>query len=150
MCGIAIVKPYPFHARHLGNAVDELSYHLLAVEVCSVARQFLRNYLKLLNAFRHQTLHFSHDFFDGMGLLFPSDDRNGTISTMPIAAFAYLQIGIVRRCRKVPLIGGFLMIGSIQVCDDLLPIELAVELIYFGQFLLKFLEVALREATHHD
>ena len=111
---------------------------------------FLRNYLKLLNAFRHQTLHFSHDFFDGMGLLFPCDDRNGTISTMPIAAFAYLQIGIVRRCRKVPLIGGFLMIGSIQVCDDSSPIELAVELIYFGQFLLQLLEVALREATHHD
>ena len=50
----------------------------------------------------------------------------------------------------MPVVGGFMPVGFSQVGNDAFPIELAVEAVNLGQFVLKFVEIALREATHHD
>ena len=69
---------------------------------------------------------------------------------MAVAAFAYLKVGVVGRCRQSPLEAGFLVIGASEVGDNLLPVELPIELVHFGQFLLELFEVSLREASHDD
>ena len=69
---------------------------------------------------------------------------------MAVAAFAYLEVGVVWRSGEVSVVGSLGVIGIAQVGDDLLPVEFAVEAVHLGQFRLELLEVSLREASHDD
>ena len=121
-----------------------------AVEVSAVARQLLGNDLKFLDALCHQALHFRHNVLDAAALLLACNNGDGAIGTVAVAALAYFEVGIMGGCGDPTFTGGFLVIGSSEVGDYLLPVELPIKLVHLGQFRLQFLEVALRKATHHD
>ena len=148
--GIGVVEPDPLDAGQTGHAVHELGYHAFAVEVCAVARQLLCDDLKLLDAFCHQRLDFLQDVLYGAALLPSRDDGYSTVCAVSVAAFAYLEVGVVRGCSEASVVGCLVVIGIAQVGDDLLPVEFSVEAVHLGQFGLQFLEVPLREASHDD
>ena len=134
----------------MGDAVDEFCYHLLAVDVGTIASQLLGDDLQLHDALCHQGLYLCHDVLDGTALLLARNDRNSAIGTLAVAPLADFQVGIVRGSRQPSVVAGFFVIGSCQVGNDLFPVELPIEAVHLGQFLRQFLEIALREATHHD
>ena len=67
---------------------------------------------------------------------------------MAVAAFGYLQVGIVARSGEasLPVTGGHDCLA--QVAEQVLEVELAVETVYFGQLGTQLVHVALRQTAH--
>ena len=73
----------------------------------------------------------------------------GTIGTMAVAPLTDFDIGIVVRGGKTTLSTTVLHLGLAQVGQQLLVVKLAVIFVHHRDFLLQFLFIPLRQASHH-
>ena len=97
LVGIGIMQSNPFHSFDSSHFIDERGDVALSVPIHTIIREFLLDYLKLLNPFCHQVSHLLQNILFRSRHMLSCDDRNGTISTMAVASFRNLDISIMRR-----------------------------------------------------
>ena len=123
---------------------------MLAIDIKSVEGKFLGNDLEFLHPLGHQFAHFLQDLFLRTTHMLTCNNRNGAIGTMAVAPLTDLQVGIVVRRSEMALVGIISHTLMTEVGYEFPVVELPIELIHFGQFLLQLLGIALRQATHHE
>ena len=55
------METYPLHSLHLTHLLDQLSNHLLAIDIYAIVCQFLSNDLKFLDSLSDQMLNLRND-----------------------------------------------------------------------------------------
>ena len=100
---ISVMQANPFHARNISHLADEFGNMMLSVNIHAVVGEFLSDNLKLLHAFSNQFAHLLQNFFFWSGNVLAGNDRNGAVGTVAVAAFGYLDVGIMARGGKMAL-----------------------------------------------
>ena len=116
---------------------------LLTIEVESVEGELLGNYLKLLHTLSYKIAHFLEDLLLGSAHMLTCNNRYRAVRAMTVTTLADLQIGIVTRCGEMTLTGILCHLLMTEVVDQFPIVELPVDLIHFGQFLLQLFGIAL-------
>ena len=80
----------------------------------------------------------------------PRDDGDGTVGTLSVAAFGYLQVSVMFGRGEHAVLQGVRVILVAQVSNQFFPVEFAVELVDLRNFLLELLQVAFRQTSHHE
>ena len=154
------MEPDPQHVLDVGHAAHQFCNARLAIEVGTIVGQFLLYDLKLLHAGLGQLLHLFQYLLYRARHMATGDQGYGAVGTVAVAAFGYLDEGIMLRRGELALEvraagrEGLLPLLSTgrgrrpQVLQQLAIIELAVKLVHLGYRLLQLLLVALRQAAH--
>ena len=100
---ISVMQANPFHARNISHLADEFGNMMFSVNIHAVVGEFLSDNLKLLHAFSNQFAHLLQNFFFWSGNVLAGNDRNGAVGTVAVAAFGYLDVGIMARGGKMAL-----------------------------------------------
>lgn len=146
--GVGVVEAYPFDAGDVGDAFYEFGYLLLFVEVGAVEGDFLFDYLKFFDSAAHEFFDFFYDVFHGAGFVSARYQGDGAVGAAAVAAFAYLDEGVVGGGGEVAAVGVSSVYLVAEVGYEVEPVEFAVEFVDFGDGGCEFGGVAAGEAAH--
>ena len=148
--GVGIVQPYPLHAIDGCHLFHQFGKHHFAIEVKAVARQVLRNHVEFLHATAHEVARLVKQLLHGHTFVAARDERYGAEGAEAVTALRDFHVGVVVWCGENAVTGEVIAVALAQVIEHLLPVELAVEVVHFGQLVDEVGHETLAEASHHE